>query len=483
MEIGIIGLGVAGISILKEIDRQAAKDTKEQHKITVFSKDEGFGTGFPYQPDDEALLINQFTETMSIDPDDHRDFLKWVRRTKDLDHLEKTHLPRYLFGEYLFDISRELLNKLNVTVVREEVTDIIRLKNDQFRIKTCHLEKTVDVVHLTTGHLAYQDPYDLKGQINYIYNPYPVERQLNFPDDPVKVAIVGTGLTAIDAYLYIRKNNPKAQITFLSLDERFASVRAQEPETENRYLRKEKVLRHLQQGKGELSLTQVKDWFENEAQEQNIDLPWVWKHLGEGTVDGLKQDLDHLEDLGRLQAIIHNMRECYTLLWNALKDDDKDRFLRDYSRKWAMFTAPIPQRTASLLIRDITEGESRVLSGVQSIWKEVQTFKVTFDDLKAESFDFVVNGTGQHKDLTKQLALQQPVIRKLIASGLLAPCSYGGVLIDHPAMTAVSRDGESLDAFRIYGQLVSGIQFGNSNVELVAKSAKQGVRDMLTLRK
>ncbi|MDZ7834884.1 MAG: FAD/NAD(P)-binding protein [Alkalibacterium sp.] len=483
MEIGIIGLGVAGISILKEIDRQADKDTKEQLKITVFSKDEGFGTGFPYQPDDEALLINQYTETMSIDPDDHRDFLNWIRRTKKLDHLEKTHLPRYLFGEYLFDISRELMNKLNVTVVREEVTDIVRQENDQYRIKTCHLEKTVDSVHLSIGHLAYQDPYGLKDQKNYIHNPYPAERNLNFPDEPVKVAVIGTGLTAIDAYLYIRKYYPKARLTFLSLDERFASVRAEEPETENRYLRREKVLRHLQQEKGELTLDHVRVWFEKEAQEQNIDLTWVWKHLGEGTIEGLKLDLDHLEELGRFQAIIHNMRDCYTLLWNALSDNEKDRFLKQYSRKWAMFKAPIPQRTAYLLIKEVSEGMVRVFSGIQSIRKEKQSFKVTFDDLRAESFDFIVNGTGQQKDLTKQLALQQPLIRKLVASGLLAPCRYGGILIDYPAMTAVSSDGEALGDFRIYGQLVSGIQFGNSSVELVAKSAEHGVKDMLGLGK
>ena len=158
MEIGIIGLGVAGISILKEIDKQMTEKMKGELSITVFSETEGFGTGFPYQPDDEALLINQYTETMSIDLDDPHHFLKWVKAKRKLTDLYNSHLPRTLFGEYLYEETLSLIDKLNVTVIREKVTAVRPIKKGQFNVVTDQSEKTVDSVHLSVGHLAYQDP-------------------------------------------------------------------------------------------------------------------------------------------------------------------------------------------------------------------------------------------------------------------------------------------------------------------------------------
>ena len=44
-------------------------------ELFLYTRSDQFGTGFPYQSDDESLLINQYTETMTIEPDDPEDFL------------------------------------------------------------------------------------------------------------------------------------------------------------------------------------------------------------------------------------------------------------------------------------------------------------------------------------------------------------------------------------------------------------------------
>ncbi|OJF95330.1 FAD/NAD(P)-binding protein [Alkalibacterium sp. 20] len=480
MKIGIIGLGVAGISILREIEKQTQKDMRGDLHITVYAEKESFGTGFPYQPDDEALLINQYTETMSIDPDDSNDFLEWVRENKNLKQLYNTHLPRNLFGEYLLDKSRELIEKLNVTVICVKVLSVKRQENNQYEIKTKNSTETTDCIHLSVGHLAYQDPYNLKGEEKYIYNPYPANKKLSLQKGPIAVGIVGTGLTALDTFLYIRKYYPEAKLSFLSLDGRFSSVRGHEPKKGTHAVCQERV-RQLVEENQQLTLDQIKEWVEKETADRDIDLTWIWKTLGEGTLTGLQRDLNHLEELGKFQMLIHQMRDFYSLLWNAMPDNEKDRFLNDFGLKWSNFKAPIPQRTAALLLKSISDGEVELLSGIKSIKKENGDFKVQINGQKTRAYDFIINATGQQMDLTKQLYLQQPLIKELIESGVLTPYRYGGVLIDYPSMTAISQKGERVNGLYVYGQLSSGIQYGNNNVELISKSAQYSVQDMLKI--
>jgi uncharacterized NAD(P)/FAD-binding protein YdhS len=479
MHIGIIGLGVAGISILKEVDKQTTQEMKEQLSITVFSESEGFGTGFPYQPDDDALLINQYTETMSIDLENQEEFLEWVKNKRSLNDLKNTHLPRSLFGEYLYEETLKLIEKLNVAVVREKVQAVKILENGQFTIKTDRTEKQVDSAHLCIGHLAYQDPYDLKGETNFIYNPYPAMKKLSFENETPSIGILGTGLTAIDTYLYMKKTHPKAELTFLSLEGRFSSVRGHEPDIHTHYICRESIQHLVEKDKDSVSLERIKEWFQKETDDHGIDLSRVWQNLGEGTIEGMQKDLLHKEALGKFQALIRKMRDCYALLWNALPDEEKDVFLKEFGRKWSFFKAPIPQKTARLLINDITEGKVKLLRDIRSIKKENERFKVVFNDHKAQSYAHIVNGTGQQKDLTRNVHLQQPVVRQMLEAEILTPYRYGGALIDYPSMCAVNQKGGRVSGLRVYGQLASGIQFGNSSVEMVAKSAQYGVRDML----
>lgn len=480
MEVGIIGLGVAGVSILREIRKQVSKNKRDHLYITVYSEKESFATGFPYQPDDETLLINQYTETMSIDPDNPYDFLEWVEDKKNARNLKNTHFPRALFGEYLTEKSTALLKELNVTVVLEKVTAMTMQESGKYLIETENSSKEMDAVHLSIGHMAYQDPYKLKGTEKYIYNPYPATRQLVFKIQPQSVGIVGTGLTAIDTFLYMRKHYPGTKMTFLSLDERFSSVRGHEPVVDTYYFCPDSLKERVNKKNEPMTLEWITKWFEKEMTDHGIDLLWVWNNLGEGTVEGLRQDLNHLEILGKFQALIRKTRDCYALLWNALPDNERDRFLAEYGRKWSNFKAPIPQSTAHLLLASLSEGTTQLFSGIKAISKENGSFTAYFDKDVKKSYDYIINATGQQVDLTRQLELQQPLVRDLVTKEMLIPHPYGGVWIDYPSMGVLNKSGDKVPGFYVYGQLASGIQYGNSNVELISKSAQSSIKDMLT---
>lgn len=482
MKIAVIGLGVAGVSVLRELASQLNEEQKKKHIIIIYTSDKEWGTGFPYQSDDESLLINQYTESMTINPADKNEFLNWVKSNKHIETPYHTHLPRKWFGEYLRESAEEHMKELNTQIKYETVDDIGIADDGQYLVITNESTEKVDAVHLTTGHLAYQDPYNLKDEEGYIYNPYPAKEVLDFTESTESIGIIGTGLTALDAMLYMRKMYPNIKLTFYSRNGLFSSVRGDEPAVKLHYFCDDRVKELLNQ-MPELSLEKVKEWFYKEMTEHQIDVDWVWNHLGKGTIEGMALDLKHSKKLGEFQSMIRHMRTCYPFIWNALSEDERDGFLSRYSDQWQRFKAPIPQETAKLLINEINNQSICLVSGLETIVKTEKDFELKDSKGNKYSEPYLINCTGQNMNVKESLHLQGKLIHSLVEKGLLVPHKYGGVQIDYPSMSIVDSAGFKHKLFKTYGQMVSGVQFGNNNVELISLSAQTGVRHMISASK
>lgn len=228
----------------------------------------------------------------------------------------------------------------------------------------------------------------------------------------------------------------------------------------------------------ELSLEKVKEWFYKEMEEHQIDAKWVWSHLGKGTLEGMALDLQYSKELGEFQSLIRHMRTCYPFIWNALEDKEKDLFLSEYSEQWQRFKAPIPKNTAELLIGQVNEQSVRLVSGLESIRKMKDGFLLKDSEQNTFKEEYLINCTGQNMKVDESLDLQSRLVQNLVNKGLLSPHKYGGVKIDYPSMSIIDESGFKHKLFKTYGQMVSGVQFGNNNVELITLSARTGVRHM-----
>lgn len=477
MKIAVVGMGVAGISILRELNRQCSAEERADMELLLYTRPDQFGTGFPYRSDDESLLINQYTETMTIEPDDPDDFLNWIRKNKSAETEHHSHLPRSWFGEYLKEKMDSWLEQLNYTVIFEEVQNIEQVDEASYRILTDTTSHRVDMVHLAAGHLAYKDPYKLLGTQGYVYDPYPARKELKLTADQKKVALIGTGLTALDALLFLRKEYPFSEITFYSRDGLFSSVRGNESPVTMHYFCQDKV-RALIAGGKQITLALVKDWFLKEMDEHGINTEWIWKNLGEGTMRGMAMDLTYTDSLGEFQSLIRYMRTCYPIIWINLPDDEKDEFIQTYGKQWQRFKAPLPQKTATYLIKHLYKEDIKVVKDLDSITKIDSAFELSTTQGDISQADIVINCTGQDTDLARSLNLQQPLIKNLVTSGMITPYRYGGITVDYPSMSIIDDSGMCHERFKAYGQIVSGVQFGNNNVELVSMSAVNGVSTM-----
>lgn len=100
MKIAIVGMGVAGISVLREWTKE--KEKNPSLELTCFGDEDTFGTGFPYQKDNENLLMNVPAEFTSIIPEEKDDFVHWLEE-KGEENPRFKYYPRQKFGTYLSD--------------------------------------------------------------------------------------------------------------------------------------------------------------------------------------------------------------------------------------------------------------------------------------------------------------------------------------------------------------------------------------------
>ena len=74
MRIAIIGMGTAGVSLLKELVKQ---ERFSELAIDVYDNPKNMGQGVPFQNDSDQLLINLPAEEMSLNLENEREFYEW----------------------------------------------------------------------------------------------------------------------------------------------------------------------------------------------------------------------------------------------------------------------------------------------------------------------------------------------------------------------------------------------------------------------
>ena len=211
-KIAIIGSGPTGIYTLKGLIGRHMPLA-----ITVFEREDAPGKGMPYQPhiNDRAMLSN----IASIEiPPVCETLTGWLRRQTDpvLQDLgiareaiaEREFYPRVVLGEYFqaqfYGLVREGLENGHDITIRagHRVADIQLARDDAELTITTPEGETVreafDHVVLATGH---DFPDTTETRPGYFVSPWPAPALKSIP--PVRVGILGTSLSGIDALITV----------------------------------------------------------------------------------------------------------------------------------------------------------------------------------------------------------------------------------------------------------------------------------------
>ncbi|HSY34550.1 MAG TPA: FAD/NAD(P)-binding protein [Acidobacteriaceae bacterium] len=209
--IAVIGGGVSGTLTAFHLVRQ-----KTPARVILIDQHTGFGLGLAYATPSLRHLLNVPAGKISALPDQPDHFLTWLRSNYDPAATKATFAPRAIFGRYIQSllastrqVEQELATVIDVRL--HETSAVLALDNG------CELR--ADVVVLATGNF---DPAPLPGITKaasdlglYHHNAWAAETYEGLdPDAPI--ALIGTGLTAVDVVLRLRELGHRGRIIAVS---------------------------------------------------------------------------------------------------------------------------------------------------------------------------------------------------------------------------------------------------------------------------
>jgi uncharacterized NAD(P)/FAD-binding protein YdhS len=393
--IAIIGGGVSGTLTALHLVWQGTPA-----RVILIDQRPGFGLGLAYSTPSLRHLLNVPAGKISALPNQPDHFLNWLRENHDPTATEKTFAPRAVFGRYI----QSLL--ASTSSVEQEIATVVDVRlHDSGAVLTLDngCELRADLVVLATGNF---DPAPLSGITKaasdlgfYHHNAWAPETYEGLhPDAPV--ALIGTGLTAVDVVLRLRELGHRGRIIAVSRHGIFpnrhddytplssSAIPSDTPATCVAYLR---ALRTAIRGGAE------------------------WR------------------------AAIDSLRETTNELWLRLPIEEKERFRRHLQRRWDVVRHRMAPPIADIIESELRNGTLDIREGhLKTVDASPAGAHITLrahDESESFYADRVINCTGPSMNYRRvpSTLLQNLFRRGLVTSGPLDGgfhCSQDGAVID-----------------------------------------------------
>ncbi len=471
----IIGGGLTATSMLyqfveklrQESDQILAKLPKIQ--IQIFEKQETFGPGFPHS-DRNVLpfhITNMCAKDMGIRLENPADFQEWVtdhqHHYKELsphfydgadDPYPCVHYPRAIMGAYLkekFQEAYQNAQELGLAVDLHMQSEVIDLeeKHDKIRLTVKQLESgstfscVADRVLLATGHWFRQ----MVGSA-YFPSPWPAENLRQKIPQGVKIAVIGTSLSAIEVVLtltsdghFIRDDANRLVFVPSADPRRFAlysrrgllpKVRGKTGTYRNTFLTPENLERLIMENRGYVRLEAVLDLLNSElkaAYGHSINWQAVINPTG-APADLLQQ---YLKDArigdgpdGDLiwQTVLHQSFDMIREIYLRLSLEDRKHFDKEYTSVFFTHAATQPAINAEKLLALMRCGLVEVLKLGRSYQFVKNDSKGIYEFIyqnsagqrQRDGYHYVVDARGQAKSVQSDpsLLMQNLVKRRIV---------------------------------------------------------------------
>jgi hypothetical protein len=479
------------VSFLAALDK---RDDLDPGELFIYDPSRYLWRGRAYQPDDDCVRVNSVPTDMSVVADDPHHLMNWLQAREIM--LEKSVLtdelsgsvfiPRAVYGDYLEQSARQALMSLGrrgwrVTFVRELVSEIRQLPDGRLAVQSADQTQVVDYAILATGAGTPTDVYGLAGAENFIADPYPVAHKLFELDDDSSVAVIGTGLTAVDVALGLRAKGHRGPIRLLSRSGSLPGVRQRAVTLEMRHFTTEALTELRQSSMGQLHIADVIDLMSKELAHWGEDPTELLKEItgvrDESGISRLRRHLSLVDDTSvALRLIQQAVPEVGPDIWPYLSSDEQELMLSSHYRIIMSLCCPMPPTSASLLLELADNGQLSVEPGLQDIRPGAggSHFDVTVDG-RVESTDVVVSAVNARvrgyslgaADLTDSL----------VQHGLALRHRHGGLVTDRADSRARRPDGSPSRLYTL-GDPASGSLFFTFGVQSLVDRAVDIARDL-----
>jgi uncharacterized NAD(P)/FAD-binding protein YdhS len=404
--VAIVGGGFSGSMAAVQLARLARPGAL---RVILFERSDRFARGMAYGTDSAHHLLNVPAGLMSALPDEPTHFLDWLR-ARDCSAHAGTYAPRRIYGDYLEELLRSASREsaIPIDLVSDEIIDLLEIDGShRFRLATGRGELIeADWVVLALGHPLPKDPAGLvrSGKVcGYVANPWAPGALAGLePDDPI--ALIGTGLTAVDQVVEARATGHRGKIYAVS---RHGLLPCRQHHAPPRP--------HFAMGSGPSTARSLVRKVRSE----------VASCVGEG---------------GDWRSVVDSIRPAAQTLWRSLGDAERSRFIRHVAPHWDAHRHRVAPEVDDILQECRESGRLEVIAGrALAIGEREDRVALTLrrragSESETILVSRVVNCTGPSRNIRTG---PSPLLRSLIARGIGRPgrlalgldVGDGGVLI------------------------------------------------------
>ncbi|MFS5875400.1 FAD/NAD(P)-binding protein [Streptococcus agalactiae] len=415
--IGIIGMGVSGLAVLLALSRKKEKELK-QLAIFCFDDTVHFGRGIPFQEDVDSALINSPINDISFDYRHMSDFMDWLEENYYDTNL--TYVSRTLYGQYLSERTKLLLDKLPVTVIKTRVD-----------------------------------------KLNYLST----------------VAIIGTGLAAIDVIKWLLLNT-QSSVKAFSRTNYFPSVRIVNdlPLTWH-FFTNDNLKAFLSHPSKTFTIADFNDLMSGELEHLGFK---NWKNTTETFlspgIDGLKLAFKYPKQLYLLQQLASRITVWLTDLWPLMSLSDKKEYKALYGKAIINLRNPMPDESAKVILKAAQKGTFSLINNVKTITKNDEGFSIEKEKQNHISVDRVINATGYQLN-TKNWTKANPLLKSLINQEFCQIDDQGGITILTENAQVLSPKYGPMPGLYAHGALVNGVVYQNNSTIKIQQMAERAFSD------
>ena len=486
MQIGVIGGGPSAVCLLDSL----ALSPLPPGDVIIFEPSAHLWRGRPFQPDMASVRVNAPPDDMSVRRGDTGHFERWLEEQAEFDTTltpdpwsGTPFVPRAVYGEYLRDSARAAIDTLRargwrVQLARVAVTAMVRTP-DRVVLRTAHgRHHAVEAAILCVGGGPPADTYGLTGTPGFIAEPYPLRDRLRRIGADHRVAVVGSGLTAVDVVVSLAAHGHRGPISLVSRTGVLPGVRQRQVSYQLRHFTvahlRSATLRQEPVSLESLTSLMLKELVDAGANPEALRAE-IESTATETPVARLRRHLNEVNspDIG-LRILQRAVPDTGPDVWPILPEHERAAVLRRYHRTLMSLCCPMPPTNAATLLRLVDSGQLRIVPGVRHIERRPNGFEVVADGATLCA-DRVINAVSASAHRIPPAA--QALVMSMVDSGAAARHPRGGLHIDRATSQVVV--GEPDPRVFALGDLTAGTLFFTFGIPSLVDRAEDITRALV----
>lgn len=213
----ICGAGASAVLLVRALQRFGERPID----VTIIDPRQPAGVGLAYSTPSASHLLNVPAGRMSAEEDLPNAFVEWLQANDpQAGYTAKSFVPRHLYGGYLrYLLSSAIVDKrsmIQVRLMHAAVSSIARVNGHWTLTLDDERLLDADAIVIATGN-APPRPWLINGQPHerVLNDPWNAEARAAIPRD-ADVALIGSGLTAVDIAMELLDRGHQGQIRMVS---------------------------------------------------------------------------------------------------------------------------------------------------------------------------------------------------------------------------------------------------------------------------